>query len=71
MYEGGVAVAEHRDKDEAAGLEIAESFILCRHQAFKTHIKNIAIFMHKDDRVEVPQGRFKDKRNDMDLTRLE
>jgi hypothetical protein len=53
VYEGGVGVVEHRDKDQAAGLEIAESFILCGHQAFKTHIKSIAIFMHEDDRVEV------------------
>jgi hypothetical protein len=42
IFEGGVAVTEHRDKDQAAGLEIAEPFILCRHQVFKTHIKNIA-----------------------------
>jgi hypothetical protein len=28
MYKGGVAVVEHRDKDQAAGLEIPESFIL-------------------------------------------
>jgi hypothetical protein len=28
VYEGGVVVVEHRDKDQAAGLEIAESFIL-------------------------------------------
>jgi hypothetical protein len=46
VYEGGVAFLEHRDKDQAVGLEIAESFILCGHQAFKTHIKNIAVFMH-------------------------
>jgi hypothetical protein len=39
IYEGGVAVVKHRDKDQAAGLEIAESFILCRHKAFKIHIK--------------------------------
>jgi hypothetical protein len=31
------------------GLEVAESFILCGNQAFKTHIKNIAVFMHNDD----------------------
>jgi hypothetical protein len=42
IFEGGVSVMEHRDKDQAAGLEIAESFILCGHQVFKTHIKNIA-----------------------------
>ncbi len=62
---------EHRDKDQAAGLEIAESFILCGQQAFKTHIRNITVFMHEDDCVEVAQGRFTDKGSDVDLTRLE
>ncbi len=71
VYEGGVAMVEHRNKDQAAGLEIAESFFLHGHQVFKTHIKSIAIFMHEDDRVEVAQGRFIDKGSDVDLTRLE
>jgi hypothetical protein len=60
-YEGSTVVVEHQDKDQAAGLELAESFILCGHQAFKTHIKNIAVFIHKGDRMEVAQGRFNDK----------
>jgi hypothetical protein len=64
-------VVEHQDKDQAAGLELAESFILCGHQAFKTHIKNIAVFIHKDDRMEVAQGHFNDKEGEGDLTRLE
>ncbi len=38
VYEGSTAVVEHHDKDQAAGLELAESFILYGHQAFKTHI---------------------------------
>jgi hypothetical protein len=54
-YEGSTAVMEHQDKDQAAGLEQAESFILCGHQAFRTHIKSIAVFIHKDDRMEVAQ----------------
>ncbi len=62
---------EHQDKDQAAGLELAESFILCGHQAFRTHIKNIAVFIHKDDRMEVAQGRFTDKEGEGDFTRLE
>ncbi len=70
-YEGSTVVMEHQDKDQAAGLELAESFILCGHQAFKTHIKNIAVFIHKDDRMEVAQGRFNDKEGEGDLTRLE
>jgi hypothetical protein len=50
---------------------VAESFILCGHQAFRTHIKNIAVFVHKDDRMEVAQGRFSGKEGEADLTRLE
>jgi hypothetical protein len=34
VYEGSTAVVEHKNKDQAAVLEIAESFILCGHQAF-------------------------------------
>ncbi len=71
IYEGGTAVVEHRDKDQAEGLEMAEPFILCGHQAFKTHIKSIAVFMHEDDRVEVAQGQFTKKGGEADLTRLE
>jgi hypothetical protein len=70
-YEGSTVIVEHQDKDQAAGLELAESFILCRHQTFGTHIKNIAVFIHKNDRMEVAQGRFTDKEGEGDLTRLE
>jgi hypothetical protein len=70
-YEGSTVVVEHQDKDQAAGLELAESFILCGHQAFRTHIKNIAVFIHKDNRMEVAQGRFTDNEGEGDLTRLE
>ncbi len=70
-YEGSTVVVEHQDKDQAAGLDVAESFILCGHQAFRTHIKNIAVFVHKDDRMEVAQGRFSGKEGEADLTRLE
>jgi hypothetical protein len=70
-YEGSTAVMEHQDKDQAAGLELAESFILCGHQAFKTHIKSIAVFIHKDDRMEVAQGQFSNREGEDDITRLE
>jgi hypothetical protein len=71
IYEGTTAVVEHQDKDQAGGLEMAESFILCGHQAFKTHIKSIAVFIHEDDRIVVAQGSFANKESDVDLTRLE
>jgi hypothetical protein len=56
MYEGSMAVVEGKDKDQAAGLEIADSFILFRHQVFKTHIENKTIFIYNNDRVEVARG---------------
>ncbi len=71
IYKGGTAVVEHQDKDQAVGLEMAESLILCCYQAFKTHIKSIAVFVHEDDRMEVAQGRFVNKEGDVDLTRPE
>jgi hypothetical protein len=70
-YEGSTVVVEHQDKDQAAGLELAESFILCGHQAFKTHIKNIAVFIHKDDRMEVAQGQFSNREGEGGLMSLE
>ncbi len=50
---------------------LAESLILCGHQVFKTHIKNIAVFIHKDDQLEVAQGRFNNKEGEGDLMQLE
>jgi hypothetical protein len=57
-YEGSTVVVEHQDKDQVAGLELAESFILCGHQAYRTHIKKIAVFIHKNERMQVAQGHF-------------
>jgi hypothetical protein len=71
IYEGATAVVEHQDKDQAGGLEMSESFILCGHQAFKIHIKSIAVFIHEDNQIEVAQGSFANKESDVDLTRLE
>jgi hypothetical protein len=70
-YKGSTVVMEHQDKDQAAGLELAESFILSGHQAYRTHIKNIAVFIHKDGRMQVAQGHFTGKEGEGDLTRLE
>jgi hypothetical protein len=63
--------ALHKEKDQAAGLEIGESFILCRCQAYKTHIKNINMFIHNEGQVEVARGRFTNKGSNIDMTQLE
>ncbi len=39
VLEDRMAVVEHKDNDKVAGLEIAESSILCSHQAYHTHKK--------------------------------
>ncbi len=57
MYEGSTAVVKHKDKDQAAGLEIAESFIFFGQQAYKAHIKSVNFIIHNDDMVEVARGR--------------
>ncbi len=69
VSEGSTVVVD-KDKNKTAGLEIAESSILCEHQAYKTYIKSIAFYIHNDDWVQVPCGHFTDK-GDIDMTQLE
>jgi hypothetical protein len=49
IYEASTVIVEHKDKDQAAGLEIAGLFMLCGVQAYKMHIKNIALLVHNED----------------------
>ncbi len=44
VLEDSMAVVEHKDNDKAAGLEIAESSILCSQQAYKTYKNSTAVF---------------------------
>jgi hypothetical protein len=57
VLEGSTEVLEYKVTDQTARCEIAESLILGSHQAYKTHIKSIAVFVHNDDIVEVTWGR--------------
>jgi hypothetical protein len=66
-----MAVVQHKDKDQAAGLQLAESIILCGHQAFRMHIKSTAVSVHDDDKSEVAKGKFKDSGSAVYMTRLE
>ena len=43
-------------KDQVAGLELGQMFVLCGSLALRTHISNIAIFAHQDPRMEVTSG---------------
>jgi len=42
-YVGSLAIVEGSEKDQMAGLELTESFLLCGRAAMRTHIKNIVI----------------------------
>jgi hypothetical protein len=66
VLEGFTDVVEHRDKDQALELKLAESFILCGHQAI-----SIAVLLHSDESVKMARGKVTDKGSDVDMTRLE
>ncbi len=68
FLEASTAVVNYKDKDQVAGLKLAESFILCGNQACNTYIKSIAMSIHRDD---VACGKFTDKGSNVDMTRLE
>jgi hypothetical protein len=53
-------------KDQAPGQKLAESFILCGHQAI-----SIAVLLHSGDSVKLAHGKVTDKGSDVDMTRLE
>ncbi len=55
-FTDGTAI--RRDKNQVAGLELKETMIL-RGQAVQTkHIKNIAVFFHPMEQIEVASGKF-------------
>ncbi len=37
VSDGSTAVMDHKDKYQTAELEWAKSFILCKHQVYRTH----------------------------------
>jgi hypothetical protein len=45
-FNGRLAIVEGRDKNQVAGLEITETFLLCGRAAQKTHIRNTVVFFH-------------------------
>jgi hypothetical protein len=57
-FNGGVAIVEGRDKNQVAGLELTETFLLCGRAAQKTHIRNIVVFFHPMLQIQVASGKF-------------
>jgi hypothetical protein len=57
-FTDGTAIVSGRDKNQGAGLELKETMILCGRAAQTTHIKNIAVFFHPMEQIEVASGKF-------------
>ncbi len=65
------AIVSGRDKNQVAGLELKETMVLCGRAAQRTHIKNIAVFFHPLEQIQVASGRFSMVTEEAELTRLE
>jgi hypothetical protein len=67
----GTAIVFGRDKQQVARLELKETMILCGRVAQTTHIKNIAVFFHPMEQVEVASGKLNMVTTEAEFTRLE
>jgi hypothetical protein len=70
-FNGGLAIVEGRDKNQVAGLELTETFLLCGRAAQKTHIRNIVVFFHPMSQIQVASGKFDAATTEASITRLE
>jgi hypothetical protein len=68
---GGLDIVEGSERDQAAGLELIESFLLCGRAAMRTHIKNIVVFFHTMSGMQVALGKFSTATDEAEVTRLE
>jgi hypothetical protein len=59
-----------RDKNQVAGLELKQTMILCGRVAQTTHIKNIAVFFHPMEQIEVASGKLNTVTTEAEFTRL-
>ena len=62
---------EGNGKDQVAGLELTETFLLCGRMAPRTHIKNIVIFFHPMVGIQVTSRKFSAGTRETDIMRLE
>jgi hypothetical protein len=70
-FTDGTAIVSRRDKNKVAGLELKETMILCGRAAQTMHIKNLAVFFHPMEQIEVVSGRFNMVTTKAEFTRLE
>ena len=66
--QNGMAVLEQAE--QVAGLELTESYPLCHHAAWRTHLRDIIIVIHGDNFSSVAKSDF-DPSAVSELTRLE
>ncbi len=62
---------EGSEKDQVAGLELTESFLLCGRAAMRTRIKNIVIFFHPMSGIQGASSKFSTATGEAEVTRLE
>jgi hypothetical protein len=70
-FTDGTAIVSGRDKNQVAGLELKETMVLCGRAAQRTYIKNIAVFFHPLEQIQVASGRFSMVTEEAEFTRLE
>jgi hypothetical protein len=70
-YVVGLAIVEGSEKDQVAGLELTESFLLCGRAAMRTHVKNIVVFFHTMSGMQVASGKFSTSTAEAEVTKLE
>ncbi len=68
---GGMAIVDDPIKEQVAGLELGEQFLMCGSAAYKTHVKNLILFAHAHPSMSVATGSFHSSPDEADTTRLE
>ena len=68
---GGMAIVDDPIKEQVAGLELGEQFLMCGSAAYKTHVKNLILFVHAHPSMSIATGSFHSAPDDADTTRLE
>jgi len=68
---GGLVIVDGPKKDQVAGLELTETYVLCGRHAAKTHIRNMVVFIHTSKGMKVASGHFGMASSEAEITRLE
>jgi hypothetical protein len=58
-------------KEQVAGLKLGTMFVVCGNSPLHAHVPNIAVFAHRDNRIEVATVKFPKMPVGTDMTKLE